>query len=107
MVESYLKRYPSPPRNSQYEWNEEKLLNQFGLAYLGENKFVNTISFTKEELILYFTTQSNISAAVELKGESYNDIENWLTAELKHFYTVKQVQLFHFGNKVNLLQKVR
>ncbi|MEL7220317.1 MAG: class I SAM-dependent methyltransferase [Bacteroidota bacterium] len=107
LFESYLKHYPSPSRNNQYEWEREKLINQFGLAYLGEDKFVNTVPFTKAELILYFTTQSNVSAAVEGKGESYKDIENWLTAELANFYAAKKVQLFHFGNTVNLLQKVR
>ncbi|HEX5555723.1 MAG TPA: class I SAM-dependent methyltransferase [Chitinophagaceae bacterium] len=62
----YLKRYPSPPRNNQYNWSNENL-GKKGFTLVKELRFNNAVQFNKQKLILYFTTQSNVISAVEKK----------------------------------------
>jgi ubiquinone/menaquinone biosynthesis C-methylase UbiE len=104
--EVYLEKFPSPARNNNYNWNSEHLnLKNFTLQK--EEVFNNEISFLKEELILYFTTQSNISAAVESGVYSYAEIEDWLNIELSRFFREPaEKRTLYYGNKIQYLQKV-
>ena len=71
-----------------------------------EDQFENEIEFTKEELILYFTTQSNISDAIN-RGNNYSDIEHWLNKELSQFYTENTTkQTINFGNWIKYLKRL-
>lgn len=101
----YLKRYPSPPRRHDYDWSNENL-NPRHFTFAAEEKFNNTISFTQQQLILYFTTQSNIISAVEKKITTFEDAEKWLADELSKFfhsnYPAREIQ---FGNWIKYLQK--
>ena len=66
----YLKKFPSPPRNNGYAWTNENL-NPRGFSFATELTFKNPVAFNRRQLILYFTTQSNIIWAVEKKEISY------------------------------------
>jgi ubiquinone/menaquinone biosynthesis C-methylase UbiE len=103
--EIYLAKFPSPARNNDYNWSPEHLkLKNFILQK--EEVFKNEISFIKEELILYFTTQSNISSAVESQVYSYAEIESWLNIELNRFFTEPgEKKTLYYGNKIQYLQK--
>ncbi len=102
--ETYLNKFPSPPRNNNYEWNSSNPgLNNFKI--IGQEKYTNAVEFTKEELISYFTTQSNITSAVE-KGEAdYLAIEEWLNKELSPFFDNQNLRTLHFGNTIMYLRK--
>lgn len=103
--EVYLKEFPSPPRNDQYEWTKDNLATKkFNIVQ--EEQFKNPISYTKEALVLYFTTQSNITAAVERGQADYVTIEKWLHKELTVFFGKKQERVIHYGNWVKYLQKM-
>lgn len=104
--EVYLKKYPSPPRNNSYDWSNKNLLSK-GFSLEKEETFKNQVSFSKEELILYFTTQSNITAAVENKSATYTEIEFWLNKELTAFFSDKNThQIISYGNWVKYLKKI-
>ncbi|MEZ4824503.1 MAG: hypothetical protein R2942_19790 [Ignavibacteria bacterium] len=100
----YLNRFPSPSRNNNYDWNNENL-KKSNFILENEVSFKNEVSFSKEELILYFTTQSNITAAVE-KGSNYKEIEDWLNTELSHFFVDNNVRkTIYFGNWIKYLKR--
>lgn len=101
----YLKKYPSPKRNNNYQWTDENLKDK-GFKFIKEEKFKNPVEFTKEQLILYFTTQSNITSAVENKLSGYEDIEKWLGNELTPFFDHGQKRTINYGNWIKYLQKI-
>jgi SAM-dependent methyltransferase len=101
----YLKKFPAPKRNNTYDWTNENLL-KFKFILEKEETFKNPIHYTMEELILYLTTQSNITAAVE-KGElTYEEVETWLKCELTPFFTdALTKRTIYFGNWIKYLHK--
>lgn len=102
--EVYLARFPSPKRNSSTNWNQEELTS-FEFKLIQEDEFKNDVQFTKAELILYFTTQSNITAAVQ-NGSSYEEVEAWLDTELSRWFKNEYtVQTIYFGNWMKYLKK--
>jgi ubiquinone/menaquinone biosynthesis C-methylase UbiE len=101
--EVYLKKFPSPTRNNSYEWLNDNLKTK-KFSFIKEENFKNTIEFTKEELILYFTTQSNITVKIESEETTYLEIENWLDKELSQFF-LTQKRKINYGNWIKYLQK--
>lgn len=102
----YLKKFPSPPRNNSYDWSNENL-NSKGLTLIAEEKFKNSIVLTRQQLALYFTTQSNIIAAVENNQTTYQQAEKWLDDELALFFDNDHAfQTINYGNWIKYIQKV-
>ncbi len=102
----YLKKYPSPPRTNAYSWTKENL-NPKNFTFVTEERFKNSISFNKKQLALYFTTQSNIIAAVEQKQTTYELVENWLNQELVPFFDNDYTtQTINYGNWIKFIQRV-
>ena len=55
---------------------------------------------------LYFTTQSNITAYIENKNATYDEIETWLDKELDAFFPDATTQrIINYGNWVKYIQK--
>ena len=102
----YLKKYPSPKRNNNYAWTDENLSGK-GFSFVKEEKFKNEIEFTKEQLILYFTTQSNITSVVENKVYDYEEIERWLDKEVTPFFGNELKRRINYGNWIKYLQKIK
>lgn len=104
--EVYIKKFPSPPRNNGYAWDNNNLHpKKFDLVK--EEKFTNPIRFNKKQLALYFTTQSNIIAAVESGQTSYEEVDSWLDNELAAFFeTADTIHTIHYGNWIKYLQKL-
>lgn len=103
--EVYLKKFPSPPRHSDYPWTNESLI-QKGFNFVNAEQFTNPITFNKNQLVLYFTTQSNIIAAVEAKSTTYEQAENWLLRELSPFFNKDDTtQTVYFGNWIKYIQR--
>ena len=102
---SYLKKFPSPPRNNTYAWTNENL-NPKNFNFITEEKFKNSITLTKKQLALYFTTQSNIIAAVEKKQTTYEQVENFLDQELASFFDNDDTtQTINYGNWIKYIQR--
>ena len=101
----YLKKFPSPPRNNAYAWTNENL-NPKNLKFIREERFKNSVILTKKQLTLYFTTQSNIIAAVEKKQTTYEQVENWLDQELASFFDNDDMtQTINYGNCIKYIQR--
>lgn len=102
----YLKNFPSPPRNNGYAWTNENL-NPKGFNFAAEMIFKNSIAFNREQLILYFTTQSNIIWAVEKKETSYAQAEDWLNKELSLFFGNEDtIKTINYGNWIKFIQHI-
>lgn len=101
----YLKKFPSPFRNNSYAWTNENL-NQKNFKFVTEEKFKNEIKLTKKQLISYFTTQSNIIAAVERNDITYEQAEEWLSQQLAPFFEDDQsLRSINYGNWIKFIQK--
>ncbi len=102
----YVKRYPSPPRNNAYAWTNDNL-HPKNLDLVKEEKFKNPIRFNKKQLALYFTTQSNIIAAVESGQTTYEEVEDWLDNELSAFFeTDETIHTIYYGNWIKYIQRM-
>ena len=102
--DSYCQKYPSPPRQNNYAWSDENLKSK-NFRFDNEQIFKNEVEFTIGELILYFTTQSNITSQIEKQETSYQEVEHWLQKELKPFFT-KEKRTINYGNWIKYLQKL-
>lgn len=101
----YLKKFPSPARNNDYPWTNENLIPK-NFYFVNEERFKNTVSFNKKQLALYFTTQSNIIAAVEKNQTTYGQVENWLNQELASFFDNDHtIQKINYGNWIKYIQR--
>ncbi|HEU4632702.1 MAG TPA: methyltransferase domain-containing protein [Flavisolibacter sp.] len=101
----YLKRFPSPPRNNAYAWTKENLKPK-NFNFVTEERFKNAIALTREQLVLYFTTQSNIIAAVENGQTDYREVEKWLDRELAPFFDgYDGHRTIFYGNWIKYLQR--
>lgn len=104
--EVYLQTFPSPPRNNSFDWSDTNL-GQYHFRMANEEIFTNPVQLTKEQLILYFTTQSNIIAAVESGKTSYEAVEDWLSESLRPFFPdPTNPQIIHYGNWIKYIQRL-
>ena len=102
----YLKKFPSPPRNTSYAWTNENL-NTKNFNFITEERFKNSVTLTKKQLALYFTTQSNITAGVENNQTTYEQVENWLDQELASFFdNDNTTQTINYGNWIKYIQRL-
>jgi len=103
--EVYLKRFPSPPRNKNYDWSAGNLKIK-GLSITVPDEFENAINFNKRQLISYFTTQSNIISSIEQNLLTCDEAEQWLDGQLApYFNDAEIVHTFLFGNRLKYFQK--
>ena len=103
--EVYLTRFPSPPRNKNYGWSVENIRGK-GFSINAPGEYENAISFNKEQLIAYFTTQSNVIAAIDSGRLAYKEAEKWLAGELRtYFESEAAAHVVYFGNRIKYLQK--
>jgi ubiquinone/menaquinone biosynthesis C-methylase UbiE len=102
--EFYKSTFPSPPRNTRYPWTNENL-GPKGLHFVTELKGDYSLSMTKQQLALYFTTQSNVIARVEAGQYSFEEVEDLLLWELTPFFPADEPQRVGFGNWVKVIQK--
>ena len=103
----YLRQFPSPPRNNKYNWTEENL-QPAGLHFVTELRSVYSIPFTRRQLALYLTTQSNIIAKVEGGKFTYGEVQLWLYKELAPFFPADEdaPRAVSYGNWIKFLQRI-
>ncbi len=100
--EVYLKRFPTPPRDSQPLTLEQA--GKAGIAFIGEDTFDNEVTFTPEELVAYLLTQSNIVAAVDSGRDTLESAQAWLLDQVRLFFG-DMPGTFVFGTRSWYLQK--
>lgn len=102
----YLKKFPSPARNNAYDWSNENL-NPKNFQFISEEKFKNEISFSKRQLALYFTTQSNIISSVENNKITYEKVDDWLNGELSEFFERDDsICKIDYGNWIKYIRRL-
>lgn len=101
---AYLARFPSPPRHGRPLDDEEA--EAAGFRFANRQRYSNDVTFTKEGLAHYLTTQSNIIAAVEAGAWTLGGVCEWLHSSLDPFFTGREA-VFEFGGEIWYLQKSR
>lgn len=103
----YQEKFPPPARNNQYDWSEENLRTKF-FQLKNEERFTNAVTFTLNDLVLYLTTQSNVSSQVSAGKISYEESEEWLRKSLVPFFAAEEKpEEFLFGNWLRILFKLK
>lgn len=78
----FKKRYPKPPRDYSIDFEYFK---NVGIIFLGEESFEKAVYFTSEQLIYHLLSLTHVISVVESGKETYEDVANWLHAEMKQF----------------------
>ncbi|MBI1346853.1 methyltransferase domain-containing protein [bacterium] len=78
LKEWYLCEFPSPPRKPTTFWVTPA---DQGLAELAHQSITLPLTFSREDLIGYLTTQSNVEARIQA-GLSYTDAEQMIDATM-------------------------
>ncbi|HET7036869.1 MAG TPA: methyltransferase domain-containing protein [Thermomicrobiaceae bacterium] len=99
---TYLARYPSPPRDRQPFTDTDAA--EFGFDFVERETYQNVVEFSREELVRYLMTQSNIIAAVNAGHERYGAVEEWLTQQLQPLFQSERAT-FVFGGTIWYLRK--
>lgn len=97
IFEVYLSKYPSPPRASIDFVSGE---TEDGFRCLHSEEYDNSVAFTREELIDYLLTQSNVIAAEG--GQSLESVSEWLRKELQPFFMMGSITI-RFGGPIWIL----
>ena len=101
--ESYLERYPSPPR-AWVSLSVEETARE-GFRMLGHESLPNEIAFTVEGLADFLLTQSNVIAAVEGGREEACAARRWIEKTVKSLFGGAEEMQFLFHAPVWYLQR--
>ncbi len=100
----YLVRFPTPPR-PKVQFTEKDARSE-GFEFVHKDMHENWPEFNMETLIAYLATQSNISEAIDVRGESIEEIESWMRDQLAQFIPHGTTIHIAFGSPIWYLQKV-
>jgi ubiquinone/menaquinone biosynthesis C-methylase UbiE len=100
----YLPKFPPPARNSPETWLHENIQTS-GFILKSTQEFTNSVNFNLQNLVLYFTTQSNITAIIARGEMTYVEVEAYLQNELSSFFAEgENRRSIQFGNWIKYLQ---
>lgn len=100
--ESYLSRYPSPPRNNQPLTQAE--LQKYSLRSIEKETYTNEVTFSLQELASYLMTQTNAIAVLEQERERPENLYTLLLDELAPLFLTPKCT-FLFGGTIEYIQK--
>ena len=92
--DSWRVRLPRPPRDERPLPGEEA--RRYGLCLDSVEEYVLEWPFTLDNYVAFLMTQSNVTDAVEGRGESATVIESWLRTDLQALFAGQQQRL-RFG----------
>jgi len=102
--DSYLERYPNPPRKNALQFDEK--LAKDGFEFLGKGEFFNNIAMTREQFVAYLESQSNVIAKVEQGSEKIEAVETWLSDSSQKFFENENPKTFSFTGGIWYLRRV-
>ena len=82
--ETYVQRFPTPPRNTQPF--EDSDAERAGFHFRHRENYINDVVFEKNQLVNYLTTQTNVIAVVEGGTSTIEEVQEFLDAELGRFF---------------------
>jgi SAM-dependent methyltransferase len=100
--EVYPERFPTPPRDNQPFTAEEAA--GAGFAFIDEERYENDVRFTREELVAYLMTQTNVGAAIDQGHESLESANQWLMEQVRPYFA-KSKATFVFATRAWYLRK--
>lgn len=100
--EVYLARFPSPPRDRRPFTRQDAL--GFGLELDHESTFDNRVEMTLDELVTYWSTQTNAIAAIEEGRISRREWRDWVTGSVRQFLG-ERTGVFLFTTKLSVYRK--
>lgn len=101
--DSYLARYPRPTRAPVSFTAEDAGRDGFRLH--GRESYRNTINFSREGLVDFLSSQSNVIAAVEGGGETIDGARAWLRESVGPLFVGDQQTAFVFVAPIWYLQR--
>jgi ubiquinone/menaquinone biosynthesis C-methylase UbiE len=102
MRDIYWRRYPYPPR-STVDFAPEESVDP-GFQCETRNEYQNIVEFSRERLVDYLVTQTNVIAAVEEGEECIDDVRGWLLRELASFFEGRESRRFIFECPIWILR---
>ncbi len=90
----YLTSFPKPPRKENI-WTDEDVRPHFKI-FLQEN-YKTSYPMDKEQFIRFMLLQSNVTAQVEEKGRSLDEVRNWFETTLTPFFKENQKEKLVFA----------
>lgn len=101
--ESYLARFPAPPRRWVSLTDEET--RPHGFRLLAHEELRNAETLTAEALVDYLLTQTNVIAAVEGAGREVAEVRGWMDAGLRPVFGGERAKEFPFVAPVWVLRR--
>ncbi|MGH7570676.1 MAG: class I SAM-dependent methyltransferase [Gemmatimonadota bacterium] len=102
MRDVYWNRYPYPPR-FPLDFTPGDLVEP-GFRVETHDEYQNLMEFTRERLVDYLVTQTNVIAAVEEGEEDIDEVRRWLLRELAPFFGNRESRRFVFEGPVWILR---
>ncbi|HET6341723.1 MAG TPA: hypothetical protein VFG78_06015 [Gemmatimonadota bacterium] len=102
MRDVYWQRYPYPPR-FPLDFTAGDLVEP-GFRCEIHDEYQNLAEFSRERLVDYLVTQTNVIAAVEEGDECIDDVRGWLLRELAPFFEGSESRRFIFECPVWILR---
>ncbi len=103
ITSTYVKRFPTPPRNNQPL--DDQMADRSGFHLVKQESYTNVVYFNRQQLIDYLLTQTNVIAAIERGESTLHDARAYLTTEISPFFTSSEQQAFDFGGPITYLRK--
>jgi SAM-dependent methyltransferase len=94
----YSTRFPAPRRGSTRP--AEALDGHSRFSYEGAVNFQFEVTFSRDGLREYLTSQSNIEAALDA-GAALADVDDWLDAELARFIPSGDTRTFRYDGQAD------
>lgn len=101
--EIFLQNYPTPPRTrKEFEKVSE---NPQDFVLVKEEWHENTIGLSKQKVVDYLITITNVIKRVENGEKTIEEVSNWLSDEIKPFFTEKEKENFVFAAPIWYLKQ--
>jgi SAM-dependent methyltransferase len=102
-LESYLRKYPPPPRTRPAFSAEDS--ESAGFRLMGQEYYQNSLNFSVETFVDYLVTQSNVIAQIEYGKEEIGEVRGWLINNIRPLLSGTQEACFLFDSPIWYLQK--
>ncbi len=96
------RRYPYPPR-SAVDFAAGESVDP-GFQCETRKEYQNLVEFSRERLVDYLVTQTNVIAAVEEGEENIDEVRGWLLQELAPFFEGRESRRFIFECPIWILR---
>jgi len=97
--ELYVRRFPPPPRHATFDAAQAT-----GFVPVAAERFEHDVPLTREELVRYLTSQSNVLAALERGPATLAHVEAELHAGLAPLFGARPSAPFRFAGQLDLLR---